>query len=132
MEFYYEYYKAGMIKEAWIILGKDAHESKGLFFEDSSVKTGAISGGERRNKSSLLIKIGNLIISEWSHEGAMRFWSDDEEHPVLYKDQYSAKELRMKSKKNISHFGPDRYYWQSKAAEYIRRKTGIKSPSRKF
>lgn len=132
--------------QVWIVLGPDLAGRAG------SVKE--LAGHYGRMSTSgqgvLLMRLGSLVLSEWSHIGALRAWDyTDHRCPVLYLPQerpYSIGEedrgLRANSLqfadatgvqragsryglRGLSHYNPEQGTWQKRAADMIREKTGI-------
>jgi hypothetical protein len=129
--FWGAYYKRGYIRDAWAILGKDAISiakkisNKKIFF-------GRLSGSYNHNQSVLLIRIDNLIIAEWSHNGKCRIWEINEENekiiPKLYYNDspYNAADLRRSADLEQVHYHSEKGKWQEKVEDFIRRHTNIK------
>lgn len=77
--------------------------------------------------SVLFMKLGDLTISEWTHDGKVRFYrSRNNSKPELYKLRYDPEVLRRDSR--ADHFKVHRGYWQWDVAEYIRDITGFRNP----
>jgi hypothetical protein len=68
----------GAIDDAWLALGANVHASararQGLGSAFGRLEGGGASG----DQSVLLLRIGPLVIAEWSHNGSMRAWLADE------------------------------------------------------
>lgn len=131
-----DYFDQEYVTDAWVILGpaaqrtaqqmKDADETAlGLRWSEL---TGALS-----EQSVLLMKIGNLVVAEWSHSGKFRAWDDNSPtKPKFYRSAYSGPELRRNSNKirtksgsfsdGITHLGN----WVPRAKQYINQQTGIR------
>lgn len=70
----------------------------------------------------LLLRIGDLVIADWSHNGTMRFWRDHSPGvPIFYEQAYVANTLRQGAIHEERHLGA----WQDRASAFIRRHTGI-------
>lgn len=78
-QFWEKYYKAGFISDAWVVLGNYAKNVIKYYDDNDKLYYGQFARGSgfSSNKSALLIKIKNLVILEWSHEGACRAWLID-------------------------------------------------------
>lgn len=73
------YYDAGHIEEAWLALGWDARTvAKKLQVDERGMGFGRLEGGAAPNQSVLLLKIGHLVFTEWSHNGSLRAYVDGE------------------------------------------------------
>ena len=76
-----------------------------------------------RRSRSLLMRIGNLTIAEWSHNGSLRIWhAGNADAPELYQADYSAWELREGSDWDKRHLGN----WMAEAIEQVHRLTGVR------
>lgn len=127
-EFWEKYLEMGVIAEAWPVLGPKAK------LKASRAKTQVRHGcliNAARQQSVLLLKIGDLIIAEWSHNGACRIWTRETEAsrsnaPLLGRYEYDGKDdLRTDCEERIFHASSEKYGWQTKLAEVIRNHTGI-------
>jgi hypothetical protein len=124
--FWMRYLNAGVIADAWVALGPLARTEAREFLSRSSqsyavLKTG---GGVKKNHSAIVLRIGNLVITEWSHSGSFRAWmSDAPPCPKLYKQSYSRGELVSDPAYEVAHHSS----WQSRIANLIYDETGIRS-----
>jgi hypothetical protein len=139
--FWTAYLERGAIADAWLALGRD------VFFSASTVRDladgyGRLTGGQG-NQSVLLLRIGPLILCEWSHNGSLRAWPAAEDNaPAMYQPSYTRQELMRPgllfppnpttgSKGStdgfgLHHMGAERGLWQGRAAELIARYAGIR------
>lgn len=137
-KFWMAYFDAGYVDEVWLALGKDAHfHARTIESLSDSKSYASLSGpGVQREHSVLLIKIGDLVFSEWSHNGSLRARNeDDSAAPKFYRREYDGEDLRISGSmdfhdgrnKNpyLIHAGSDRGYWQRIARDFIRKRTGI-------
>jgi len=79
------------------------------------------------------MRLGDLIIAEWSHNGAMRFWeASAEEAPDFHVPEYLGHQLRQRSlkvkvgnelKDAITHH--ENGQWMTWASNAIRYHTGV-------
>jgi hypothetical protein len=134
--------REGHISDSWLVLGAnvarsiaDNRELRGSY--------GRLQDGNR-NHSVLLIKIGNLVFSEWTFNGKIRAWQEDSKGaPVLFRTTgYSRSEvtgdglqfpaplhrpdLRTTDPDGASHV---QGVWQGRVAALIRRKVSIALPA---
>jgi len=136
-KFWMAYYERGHIDEAWLALGPDAlREVRTLVKKNPGIRFGRLDGGISNNHSVLLLRLGNLIFTEWSHNGSLRAYSDgDGDTPNLYQSIYSGYELRdapsldfhngTNVRPELAHHHSNFGTWQRKARDFIRRNTGI-------
>lgn len=136
-KFWMAYYEAGHVQEAWLALGTDAARlADRLKGEARGVGYGRLEVAVQPNHSVLLLRIGSLVFSEWSHNGSLRaFEADDRRAPALYQDVYNGRELRdavsldfhkgENERPQLMHAASDRGTWQRKARDFINRQTGV-------
>lgn len=138
--FWKAYYDAGVLDEAWVALGPDAkYYAERIFGERLSA--GELQNLTDKKHSVLVVRIGDLVLADWSHNGKCRAWKvGDKSCPETYKSQYSGFALKAPSMKivdthledGISHQGSENYRWQSRLAEFIYDQTGIRIQQRDF
>lgn len=135
-KFWMAYYEHGHIDEAWIALGDNASfEARRLKMDEKGMGSGSLDGGATSNQSVLLMKIGGLVFTEWSHNGSLRAYSEGSpDAPRLYQSTYHGADLRaaasmdfhdgMNMRSELTHAHSDKGSWQRKARDFIRRHTG--------
>jgi hypothetical protein len=135
-KFWMAYYEKGYIDEAWLALGQDAlWEAKKLLVDEKGMGYGMLEGGAANNQSVMLLKIGDLIFTEWSHNGSLRAYREgDKNTPKLYSRTYHGTDLRsaqsidfhdgMNLNPGLVHSHSDRGTWQRKARDFIKTHTG--------
>jgi hypothetical protein len=135
--FWMAFYEAGYVEEAWLALGTDAARlAERLKGEARGVGYGRLEVGIQPNHSVLLLRIGSLVFSEWSHNGSLRaFRVNDRGAPTLYQKTYNGRELRdavsldfhngENERPQLTHAASDRGTWQRKARDFIKRQTGV-------
>jgi hypothetical protein len=128
--FWTSYLEAGHIEEAWVVFGANgarlAERTMRLVNQDASVTFGKLTAGEGRtpDHAALLMKIGDLVIAEWSHSGKYNIWDhQDRKAPKLYQEHYAPKAL-MYAPTGGSHMGAESFAWQNTVAKIIRESTG--------
>lgn len=145
--FWAAYLKAGAIADAWLAFASAIHA------EASSIKElrgafGRLDGGVQPNHSVLLLRIGDLVFCEWSHNGALRAWrSDWKTAPQLARSRYSRADLvgtclpfppNLQGRggkadgTGLSHIGSSTGYWQGSVANLIARHTNIHLTERDY
>ena len=76
----------------------------------------------QQNHSAIIMRIGGLTITEWSHSGKFRAWrSDARRFPKFYKSAYSRSDLVQDAEFEIAHYSG----WQSRIADLIYYQTGV-------
>jgi hypothetical protein len=96
-KFWTAYFKAGHIDEAWVALGPDAAAVLKRLDDTKQLKYANLLGSES-SQSILLIRIGQIIFCEWSHNGRLRAQRmDSPVSPAMYKTYYDSESLRFQS-----------------------------------
>lgn len=117
------YLNAGTISDAWVALGPLARfQARGML--SGSDASYAKLSGVQNNQSAIIMRIGELLITEWSHSGSFRAWPPNARtRPKLYKSDYSRAELVQgaEPKNVIEHRGD----WQTRVKDLIYHQTGI-------
>ncbi len=124
-KFWLAYYERQHLQEAWIVFDKHG--------ETIAKRVGNMGygrfGRSSRGQSVLIMRIGSLIIVEWSHNGACRIWRDGENDvPTLYGPEYSKKALMTNSLYDKSHMGK----WQTDVHDFIASETNIRLDYRDY
>ncbi len=133
----------GAIEDAWLALGHRVHSSARTLRDLAGAYGRLEGGGVAGDQSALLMRIGPLVLAEWSHNGKVRAWPADWQNaPRLYRATYGRDDLVGKGLPfppnpqsgsggssdgmGLSHIGSDRGYWQGSVAELLARRTGIR------
>lgn len=130
----------GAIDDAWLALGSRAR----LTARSVGDLAGAYGrlDGSGGDQSVLLLRIGPLILCEWSHNGKLRAWLKEwKQAPALHRPVYSRGDLTLpglpfppnarfgsigsSDNKGLSHFSSERDNWQGSAAELLARKANV-------
>ena len=138
--FWKAYYDKGVLDEAWVAFGPEArYHARRLF--GANFSAGELEGGSQSNQSVLIVKIKDLVLAEWSHNGKCRAWkSSDRYCPSTYNPKYYGSSLKVPSMQivdsyqqdGISHQQSEYYNWQEKLADFIYDETGIRMQNRDF
>ncbi|WP_295883935.1 EH signature domain-containing protein [uncultured Thiohalocapsa sp.] len=124
--FWSRYLRAGVIADAWVALGPVARIEARDMLSGSGQTYAVLKPGYnvQKNHSAIVMRIGNLVITEWSHSGSFRAWrSDAPACPRLYQDTYTRRELVTNPVHELAHYSG----WQSRVADLIYDETGIRS-----
>lgn len=122
--FWNAYLQKGYIDEAWVALGPNAYEQAPDFVKGANHY--ARLRGVNSRHSVLIMKIGELVITEWSHSGSYRIWNFSRNAPEFYKNTYVRSDIIENCDHSGSHHGNTTGKWQEKVALYIKQRTGIK------
>lgn len=129
-QFWSKYLDAGLIEEAWFALGPVAQKlTKSTDHLKSVQYAKLIKGAASKEQSSLIMRIGGIIIAEWSDDGACRFWYDgDSAAPRLYEKEYRSTDLRAKQRDIGDSALPHNWGWENVFAQQIEKMTSITQP----
>jgi hypothetical protein len=122
--FWNAYLKKGYVQEAWVALGPFAQLHANTYIKGGANTYAALSGGNNRH-SALIMVIGDLLITEWSHSGKYRVWDNKAEGPQLYNKTYTREHLISYCDHDGSHVGSDAGAWQSNLSSLINNLTGL-------
>jgi hypothetical protein len=126
-----QYYKAGHILNAYPIFGESAaagaRQMKNRGGEKyRSLLWGELSGAHDKTQSVLLMEIGELVICEWSHNGAFLAFPKTQLTPRLYQPTYRASHLREAGSRERPIFRQVHYRgWVELVREKLRHETGL-------
>jgi hypothetical protein len=133
--FWNSLHQRNYIQEAWVVFESNgAKEARRMFGKDISFGVFDSYGGVQPGHSALLLRIGSLIVVEWSHNGKCRIWDEDSgaEAPRLFQRNYNASDLRREITQHGSsgqgvfiHHGSLTYSWQKNIAAFLRERRNI-------
>lgn len=127
---------AGLISDAWVVFGpKGADLARRAFGKDIAFATFG-SGTVAAGHAVLLLRVGQGVVAEWSHNGRCIIWSDAQAHgaPALHAPAYDVAALRASNKATpdlsapvfaITHGRSDSYHWQMRVAGKLEQMTGV-------
>lgn len=124
--FWMAYYRAGHVLDAWVVLGPEA-KIISRQFADLKGHSSELIRPQLSNHSVLLLRIGNLVVADWSHNGKCRMWREGDLYaPMLYRTRYEASDLRAATDFEVTHHSSSTGGWQLKIHDHIRDLTGIR------
>lgn len=130
--FWMGYYRAGHVLDAWVALGPDA-ERIARQLDDLKGQSSKLVGQRQSNHCVLLLRIGNLLVADWSHNGKCRVWREGQRYaPRLYRNQYDAGDLKAGADIEVVHQQSSAGAWQLKIHDHIRDLTGIRLSSSSY
>ena len=99
--FWLRYFEKGVISDLTLILASDANavarKARGQSADSEYMKWASLNLA-LPDQSVLLMRLGDLVIAEWSHNGAMRFWkADSNAAPEFHLANYNGADLRSGS-----------------------------------
>ncbi len=123
----------GAISDAWLALAPEvARAARGV--QDLRGAFATLTGGVDARHSAILMRIGPLVLCEWSHNGKLRAWpSEWRNAPRLGCSSYNANELKTASlvfpgggrEDGLRHAGSENGRWQERAAALLRERAGV-------
>jgi hypothetical protein len=126
--FWNAYIERRAVGNAWVAFGSRGTQIAKRLADDSGdalMRRFAILTGGSPDHAVLLLRIGDLVVADWSHNGRLRIWRRSNANaPELNKSSYVAAELRAESDFETVHLPPDG--WQSKTEAHIRKHTSIR------
>ena len=130
------YFDQEYVSDAWVILGSAASRTAKQMKKSDENAVGlrwSKLTGAQPDQSVLLMKIGDLVVAEWSHSGKFRAWDgDSSSKPEFYKPEYTGYGLRRNSNKIMTQSGGlsdgiiHNGNWVPRAETYISQQTGIR------
>jgi len=129
--FWSSYLHDGYITDAWVVLGEEIAFNAREALQGQADKYGRLQKGDgaKRNHAVLILRIGDLVITEWNHVGKYRVWNTTNLHaPKFYKKSYQRKVLVNHAELENSHSGAANGTWQHKLATHIHESAGIYMP----
>ncbi|NCB39910.1 MAG: hypothetical protein EOM80_14185 [Erysipelotrichia bacterium] len=125
--FWGAYLLRGYISGVWLVLGPSASIKARQFINTRYEKFGQLTGNNiSSDHSVLLLQIGNLVFSEWSHNGKCRVWQlSDPDAPKRLRPRYSREDLVYRPLDEFVHSHSESGSWQRKIAYLIREHTDI-------
>jgi len=127
--FWMAYLREGHITDAWVALGQRISADSLRYLNHVSGSYGQLRGGDgaRSDHAVLIMRVGGLVVTEWSHSAKVRIWkASSPSMPKFYKRSYSRPDLVTGADYEKSHHGADRGTWQSEVEGYLRQQTGIR------
>ncbi|MDE0659248.1 MAG: EH signature domain-containing protein [Gammaproteobacteria bacterium] len=121
-EFWWDLYERGRIDSAWVAFSQDAAQTAQSLGQGSE-EPGDLAygeqtaGGSRRYTSLLILKIGNCIVVEGSHNYKVHvFREGDRRAPRLFEKQYDCEHIRLAPghRAQAHHVG-----WEERVRELI-------------
>jgi hypothetical protein len=139
--FWMAIHEAGLIDDAYVVFDPaGAAEAERRFRDDAPF--GRLKSGDGQiqpGHSVLVMRIGNAVVADWSHNGRCNIWErpDDPSAPKLHRASYFRSDLRKDLPNSLdeqqrntrgvyTHSGAPNYLWQTRVADHISRLTGVR------
>ena len=137
--FWEAYFHAGHILEAWIALGEQAVTELQKIDPTGELSYAKILGKIAPNQCVLMLRMGNILFCDWSHQGRLRAIAHNaKQAPKLYQNEYELFQLRFPTTLDFNdgqlddpgllHFESELGGWQDTARHFIAQHLGIQLP----
>lgn len=126
------YEARGMLVEAWVAFGQDGINLAKRYSLASTSFGELVADGKQveGGHSVLLMKIADVTIADWSHNGRCNVWlgSQGNHSPDLYRPRYGSDEVRIVTDPgnqhaqdwvSWTHGGSENYTWQNEIARVL-------------
>ncbi len=122
------YLDEGRVHDVWVVCGSlSSHRMQQINRQSQNTRRlqyGELKGASN-DQSVLLMRIKNLTVAEWSHNGSVRFWlANNHLKPELFQPEYQGTNVRAHSDSDVRHVGE----WYENVSHYIEQHTGIARP----
>ena len=134
--FWEAYFHAGHILEAWIALGEQAVQELQKIDPAGELSYAKILGKIAPNQCVLMLRMGNILFCDWSHQGRLRAIPiSSKQAPKLYQAEYELFQLRFPTPLDFNdgrlddpgllHFESALGGWQDTARHFIGQQLNI-------
>ena len=134
--FWEAYFHAGHILEAWIALGEQAAVELQKIDPSGELSYAKILGKIAPNQCVLMLRMGNILFCDWSHQGRLRAIAHNaKQAPKLYQNEYELFQLRFPTTLDFNdgqlddpgllHYESELGGWQDTARRFIDTHLGI-------
>jgi len=127
--FWMSYLNAGVITDAWVLFGPEAYDDARRLLRESgtAMRYARLNRPASKDQSVLLLKLGDLTIAEFSHNGRVWIWppKDAKDAPRLYRSSYIIPDVTG-SEIEFVHAGSETFRWQTNVAQAIRKYSNVK------
>ncbi len=111
------------ISKTWVYFGEKAMQYARRMYNDMS-RFGRLGTGCTSNQSVFVFQIDKYVFVEWSHNGKLRVWPEEDAPSVFYRN-----ELKKSTITDAFHFpleswvhsGKNTYSWQGRVGAWIER-----------
>lgn len=129
--FWMAYYKRDVISDAWVAFAANgaikARQIAKRQDDVSWLSFGQLQGQGDSSHAVLILRIGDLTIADFSHNGKCRIWNAHNNHaPKPYEKYYDRSDLmHAKANSEYIHSHSERATWQRNVAGEISSKAGV-------
>lgn len=131
-KFWLAYFNKNHISDAWVAFANNG-EYKALEIakrtnDNSWLSFGEFDGSGDQNHAVLILRIGDVIIADYSHNGKCRIWNrGNKKAPTPYASRYGHADLMYgNADSEYRHVGSPNHVWQGRVADKIAETTGIR------
>ena len=135
--FWMSYYNKGAISDAWVAFSSNgSNKAKQIakrYNDKSWLNFGNLLGSGDPDHAVLILKIGDITIADFSHNGKCRIWrSNNHNSPNHYEKNYDRSDILSAADWEYIHSGSPNYLWQNRVSTQIAQITGIRLLQRDF
>ena len=134
--FWEAYFHAGHIQQAWVALGEEASAALRVIDPTGELAHGKIMGKIAPKQCVLMLRMGHLLLCDWSHQGRLRaIDARSRQAPKLYQATYELHELRfatpldfnqgLSDDPGLRHLQSALGGWQTLARDFLAQHLGI-------
>ncbi len=134
--FWEAYFHAGHVQQAWVALGEEASAALRAIDPTGELAHGKIMGKIAPKQCVLMLRMGHLLLCDWSHQGRLRaIDAHSRQAPKLYQAQYELHELRfatpldfnqgLSDDPGLRHLQSHLGGWQTLARDFLAQHLGI-------
>lgn len=131
-KFWGHYFDEGLVTDAWVALGPAAASvARSLVRRGelaSTVNYGVLEGGGVQSDHSVLImRLGDFVVSEWTHSGKVRIYdARNKDCPRFYQRRYSSGSIRSDKTCNVAVIHHTR--WRQRVSGFLNYEVGETPP----
>ncbi len=128
-KFWGHYFDQGLVTDAWVVLGPAAKHVARRLVRDGVISSASNygvldGGGVQSDHSVLILRLGDFVISEWTHSGKVRIYDINNRHsPHFYQRRYNTLNIRSDATCNVAQV--HHASWKGLVAGFLSYELGI-------
>ena len=128
-DFWMRYFDIGAVSDVHVVFGNDAASvARGIRARNGQKLSAGNLKGASSNQSVLIMKIADMTVVEWSHNGRMGFWrADNRSAPTLYCHEYQSFAVKAANGSDRSLVHDHSGNWRGRAYRIIHEETGVRA-----
>jgi EH_Signature domain len=131
-EFWSHYFDQGLVSDAWVALGPAAAMEARRLVRSGEIASAADygvleGGGVQSDHSVLMFKLGDFVITEWTHSGKVRVYDERNRNaPRFYDRTYNTQNIRSDTTCNVAVIHHTR--WRERVSGFLEFETSFAPP----